>query len=175
MLWALYPKYKVFIDPRYGGYMRNFMPTAEEIKDAKGLDAYTKRFPFSAVLVAYHETQIIEWLLKSDWRIAFIGENALVIVNKSIVPLLSKEALSQDVSTNRFKDVDNPSILKTLFNFYLQLGPSFGGDIFRIYQSNVRALYGNRQADLDYMQAAIARKEAEIKAKQAKPLLPEKK
>jgi len=175
MLWALYPKYKVFIDPRYGGYMKNFMPTTAEMKDAKGVDAYTKRFPFSAALVAYHETQMIDWLLKADWRIAFIGENALVIVNKAIVPSLSKEALSQDVSTSRFKDVDNPTILKTLFNFYVHLGPSFGADIFRTYQSNVRALYYNRQEDLNYMQAAIARREAETKANQAKPLIPGKK
>ena len=86
LLWALYPKYKVFVDPRYGGYMANFMPTAEEYKDAKGLEAYTKRFPFKVAIVAYHETQIIEWLLKADWRIAFLDKNALVIVNKSVIP-----------------------------------------------------------------------------------------
>src|SRR5208283_3664859 len=168
LLWALYPEYKVFIDPRYGGYMRNFMPTPEEAKDPKGVDAYTKRFPFKAALVSYHENEMIEWFLKADWRIAYIGENALVIVNKSIIPMLSKEALSQDVSTSRFKDVDNPSILKTLFSFYVHLGSAFGGEIFRIYQTNVSTLYANRQADINNMQAAIAQREAEMAAPQGK-------
>ncbi|MBF0559539.1 MAG: hypothetical protein HQL08_12265 [Nitrospirae bacterium] len=168
MLWALYPEYKVFMDPRYGGYMRNFMPTAEEFKDPKGVADYTKRFPFQVALVAYHESQIIEWLLKADWRIAFLDRNGLVIVNKSTISKLSKEALAEDVSTNRFKDISNPSILRTLFNFYVHLSPAFGGEILRLYQSNVSTLYMNRQTDINSMQVAIAQREAEIKAQQNK-------
>ncbi len=166
MLWALYPQYKVFVDPRYGGYMINFMPTAQEFKDPKGVAEYTKRFPFNVALVAYHENQMIEWLLKADWRIAFLDKNALVIVNKSIIPKLSKDALAEDVSTNRFRDVDNPNILKTLFNFYVTLAPSFGREIMGIYQRNVRTIYRNRDADLNYMQNVIAKREADIAAQQ---------
>jgi len=168
LLWALYPDYKVFIDPRYGGYMRNFMPTAEEFKDPKGVDDYTKRFPFKVALVAYHESQIIEWLLKADWRIAFIDKNALVIVHKSIIPKLSKEALAQDVSINRFTKVDNPAILKTLFNFYVNLNPSFGKDILQLYQENVRTIYRHREADIIQMQNVIAQKEAQLQQKTKK-------
>ena len=84
--------------------------------------------PFKVALVAYYDNDMIQWLLKADWRIAFLDKNGLVIVNKSIIPSLSKEALAQDVSTNRFKDVDNPSILRTLFNFYVHLSPAFGED-----------------------------------------------
>ncbi|MGD0283074.1 MAG: hypothetical protein ABSB95_12015 [Dissulfurispiraceae bacterium] len=160
MLWALYPDYKVFIDPRYGGYMRNFMPTPEEAKDSKGLEQYTKRFPFEVALVAYYDTQMIQWLLKADWRIAFIGENALVIVKQSIIPSLSREALAQDVSTNRFRDLNNPGILRTLFNFYTHLGPTFGREILQIYETNVSTLYVNRQADINNMQNGIAQEEA---------------
>ncbi len=168
LLWALYPKYKVFVDPRYGGYMANFMPTAEEYKDAKGLEAYTKRFPFKVAIVAYHETQIIEWLLKADWRIAFLDKNALVIVNKSVIPELSKAALEEDVSTNRFLNVDNPNILRTLFNFYVNLGPSFGREIIEIYQRNVRTIYRNRDSDLNNMRNFLEQKEAEIAAQKGK-------
>lgn len=168
LLWALYPKYKVFIDPRYGGYMRNFMPTAEEYKDAKGLESYTKRFPFKVALVAYHETQFIEWLLKADWRIAFLDKNALIIVNKSVIPELSKAALAEDVSTRRFVNIDNPTILKTLFNFYVNLGPSFGREIMDIYQRNVRTIYENRDADINFMQNTIAQKESENAARQSR-------
>ena len=168
MLWALYPEYKVFMDPRYGGYMTRFMPTAQELQDPKGVDEYTKRFPFKVALVAYYQTEMIQWLLKADWRIAFLDKNGLVIVNKSIIPLLSKEALAQDVSTNRFKDVDNPAILRTLFNFYVHLSPAFGGEILRLYQTNVSTLYVNRQAEINSMQNIIAQKEAAIAAQQGK-------
>jgi len=165
LLWALYPEYKVFIDPRYGGYMRNFMPTAEEYRTSEGVESYRKRFPFKAAIVAYHEGQLIEWLLKADWRIAFLDKNALVIVHKSIIPKLPKEALAEDVSTRRFADVDNPAIFRTLFNFYVHLGPQFGREIVEIYQRNVRTTYRNRDADINSMWNTIARKEAELQQK----------
>jgi hypothetical protein len=165
LLWALYPGYKVFIDPRYGGYMRNFMPTAEEYQTPEGVESYAKRFPFKVALVAYHEGQFIEWLLKADWRIAFLDKNALVIIHKSIIPKLQKEALAEDVSIRRFADVDNPAILRTLFNFYLHLSPQFGREIVEIYQRNVRTTYRNRGADINSMRNAIAQKEAELQQK----------
>jgi hypothetical protein len=168
LLWALYPDYKVFIDPRYGGYMRNFIRTSEEAKDPKGVDLYTKRFPFKVALVAYHEGEFIEWLLKADWRIAFLDRNALVIVHKSIIPKLTKEALAEDVSINRFVHVDNPAILKTLFNFYVNLNPSFGREILQLYQTNVRTIYRHRDADIVNMQNVIAQKEAQLRAQQEK-------
>ncbi|MBI4690335.1 MAG: hypothetical protein HY754_08735 [Nitrospirae bacterium] len=164
LLWSLYPDYKVFIDPRYGGYMRNFIRTAEESKDPKkGVESYTKRFPFKVALVAYHEGEVIEWLLKADWRIAFLDKNALVIIHKSIIPELSKEALAEDVSINRFAKVDNPAILKTLFNFYVNLDPSFGREVLQVYQENVRTIYRQRGADIMQMQNVIAQKEAQLK------------
>lgn len=170
LLWGLYPDYKVFIDPRYGGYMRNFMPTAEEYQTPEGVESYTKRFPFKVALVAYHETGFVEWLLKADWRIAFLDKNALVIVHKSIIKDLNKEALAEDVSIGRFADVDNPATLKTLFSFYVHLGPQFGSEILGIYQRNVRTIYRNRDADINSMRNVIAQKGAELqqKAKEAK-------
>jgi hypothetical protein len=168
MLWALYPDYKVFMDPRYGGYMTKFMPTGEEIKTPKGVEDYTKRFPFKVALVAYYNTQMIEWLLRADWRIAFLDKNGLVIVNKSTIPQLSKESLAVDVGVGRFANVDNPSILKTLFNFYVHLSPQFGREVVDIYARNVRIIYRNREADLNAMQSAIANREAEMQAQQSK-------
>ncbi|MBF0558432.1 MAG: hypothetical protein HQL08_06590 [Nitrospirae bacterium] len=166
MLWALYPGYKVFMDPRYGGYMTNFLPTAEEFSSPKGLDDYRKRFPFNTALVAYYNTDMIQWLLKADWRIAFLEKNGLVIVHKSVVPQLSKESLAVDVSAGRFVNVDNPSILKTLFNFYVHLGPEYGREILNIYQKNVRTIYRNRDADLAAMQNLLLAREVEMKKTQ---------
>lgn len=161
LLWALYPDYKVFMDPRYGAYMRNFMPTAEEFKDpVKGVDSYTKRFPFKAALIAYHETEFINWLLKADWRIAFLDKNAVVVVHKSIIPKLTKEALAEDVSIRRFANVSHPGILRTLFNFYVHLNPSFGREILDVFQRNVSTLYRNRDAYIKEMQGIIAQKES---------------
>ncbi len=108
--------------------------------------------------------------MKAVWRIAFLDRNALVLVHKSTIPKLSKEALAEDVSTNRFLSVDNPSVLKTLFNFYVHLNPSFAREIVQIYQRNVRTIYRNRDADINFMRNVIAQKEAELqqKAKEAK-------
>lgn len=162
LLWALYPDYKIFVDPRYGAYMRNFMPTDEEYKTPAGVEAYTKRFPFKVVLVAYSESKALEWFLKADWRIVFLDKNALVLVHKSIIKDLSKEALSEDVSVGRYAEVDNPAMLKTLFNFYVHLSPQFGREILEIYKKNVRTIYINKGADITAMQGLIAEKEAAL-------------
>jgi len=162
MMWALYPEYKVFMDPRYGGYKTNFLPTAEELKDPKGVDSYTRRFPFKVALVAYYDARMIEWLLKADWRVAFFDENGIVFVHKSIVPQLSRAAFTEDMTTGRFSNVDNPSVLSTLFKFYVQLSPEFGREILNIYERNVRTIYRDREADIRSMQNAITAKEAEL-------------
>jgi hypothetical protein len=165
LLWALYPDYKVFMDPRYGSNMTKFMPSPEEFSSPEGVESYSNRFPFKVALVAYHEGRIIEWLLKADWRLAFLDRNGLVIVHKSMIPQLSKDALAEDVSVKRFINVTNPSILRTLFNFYVNLGeagPVFGREVFRLYQQNVRSWYGNREKDINEMRMALAQREAEV-------------
>ena len=86
-------------------------------------------------------------------------------VGNSVGVVLPKEALAEDVSTRRFADVDNPAIFRTLFNFYVHLGPQFGREIVEIYQRNVRTTYRNRDADMNFMWNAIALKEAELQQK----------
>lgn len=164
LLWALYPDYKIFIDPRYGGFMRNYMPTAEEFSDPKGVGSYTKRFPFKMVLAGFHETQLINWLLKADWRVAYLDKNAVVMVDKSLIKDLSKDALAEDVSIGRYRNVSNPDILRTLFNFYVHLSPELGKELLELYKTNVSTLYGGRGSTIMEMQNTIAQKEAQIEA-----------
>lgn len=166
LLWGLYPEYKVFIDPRYGAYMRYHMPTDEEYKTPEGVEAYMKRYPFKVALVAFSESRVVEWLLKADWRIVFLDKNALVLIHKSIIKDLDKEALNEDVSVGRYAEVDNPATLKTLFNFYVHISPQFGREILELYKKNVRSFYIQRDADISNMQNIIAGKEAALSAQQ---------
>ncbi len=151
LLWGLYPEHKVFIDPRYGGEMIKFMPTDEELKTPDGVRHYQSRFPFKIAFVAYHEIRFIQWVLSADWRIAYIGRNALIILDRSIIPSIPQEALSQDVSPGRFLTLSNPNILKTLFSFYSVVGPQYGRQIEEIYARNVRMTYRSRENDLAFM------------------------
>lgn len=164
LLWALYPDYKVFMDPRFGGFYVNNLPTAEEFSTPKGVESYTKRFPFKMALAGFHETQMINWLMKADWRVAYLDKNAVVMVDKSLVKDLSKEALAEDVSIGRYRNVSNPDILRTLFNFYVHLSPEFGKELLEIYKTNVSTLYGGRNGSITEMQNLIAQKEAQIEA-----------
>lgn len=166
LLWALYPEKKVFIDPRYGGYMRRFMPNAEERQDPKGLEAYSTRFPFKAAILGFHEIGFIKWLLTSDWRIIYFDKNAVVIIHKSLIGHLSKEALDEQVGAHRYAYLDNPTILKTLFNFYIVIGPDFAKEILDIYVRNVRTVYKFRDEDIKMMQESINTRIKEIQQSQ---------
>ena len=108
------------------------------------------------------EYNLISLFLQSpDWRLAYFDKTAVVIIHKSVVPLLSKETLSTDIGTYRFRDVANPAILENLFNFYVQIGPDYAKEIMHIYNQKVSVFFKYKAIKIQEMENRI--REAELR------------
>jgi hypothetical protein len=167
MIWAMYPDYKVFIDPRYGPYIKQMWPEWLQLRNnmnPEGLKKLTSKYQFKAALLHMREPYIIFWVLDSpDWKLAYFDKAAVVIIHKSLIPTLSPEALATDVSTDRYKDLTNPLILSRLFDFYIHVGPGYAREILSLYQRNVSGLYYQKTQRIQIMEALINQKELELR------------
>lgn len=166
LIWDMYPDYKVFIDPRYGPYWKEVGPDYFKFTQNYNPESYknfTAKYPFRICLLSMRENNLIFFLLGTgDWRILFFDKAAIILVHKSVLPSLSKEALAVDMGTGRFRDIGNPLILRHLFNFYMQLGPAYAKEIVQIYRQNVSSLYIYKEQFLQEMQNLITQREQQM-------------
>ena len=169
MIWKLYPDYKVFIDPRYGPYVKQVLPDWFKIKNdmtPAGFQKLMAKYPVKVALLHMRELAMITWFLQNDWRLLYFHNAAVVLIDKSLIPYLSPEALGTDLGTHRFVDLKNPGILVNLFYFYTVIHPNYGREIRAIYEKNVSNWYAYKDIKLTAMGQDIAQKEAELKQKQ---------
>ena len=167
MIWSMYPDYKVFIDPRYGPYIKQVWPEWLDIKNKlnpEGLKKFTSKYQFKSALIHMREPYIIFWFLSSpEWRLVYFDKTAAIIIHKSVIPTLTPEALATDVSPQRFKDLTNPLILSRLFDFYIHIGPGYAREILNLYKQNVSSLYYLKRQKIQEMEALINQKELQLR------------
>ena len=88
------------------------------------VDEFSEKYGFRVALIHIRSRNVIFWLLSNpQWRLAFFDKNAAVLIHSSVVPEMSKQALDQDVSTNRYLELRNPEQMLNLFNFYVNIVP----------------------------------------------------
>lgn len=165
LIWAMYPDYKVFIDPRYGPYWKEVGPDYFELMenmDVETLKKLTTKYPFKIALLHMRDQNLIFLFLSlPEWRLLYFDKTAVVIIHKSVVAQLSQEALSIDMSPDRFRDITNPMILDNLFNFYFNEGPVYAQEILDIYKNNVSVFFRFKALKILEMEYLI--KQAETK------------
>ena len=173
MMWTMYPEYKVFIDPRYGPYSKqvgpdylNFIknPTPEAVR------ALTAKYPFKVALIHLRSVPLIFSFLtynRDEWRMLYFERNAVILIHKSYLPYLSREALDVSMNPSRFQDLSNPEVLFTLFNFYFKLGPQYAHAIYEIYERNVNKYYFQREMHLNIMAIMLVKKIDRLKQQKA--------
>jgi hypothetical protein len=170
LIWAMYPDYKVFIDPRYGPHWKEVGPDYFELlknMNAENLKKFTAKYPFKIALLHMRERNLIFLFLSlPDWRLLYFDKTAVVIIHKSVIPTLSQETLSTDMSTQRFRDVTNPYILDNLFNFYLQIGPVYAREIMEIFKQNVSVFFGYKDMKLQEFQNLINQRGLQMQQQQ---------
>ena len=164
LIWAMYPDYKVFIDPRYGPYWKEVGPDYFELfknMNAENLKKFTSKYPFKIALLHMRERNLIFLFLSlPDWKLLYFNRTAVVIIHKSVIPSLSQEALSIDMGTHRFRDVTNPMILDHLFNFYIYVGPNYAREILDIFKNNVSVFFRFKALKIQEMENIIRQAEA---------------
>jgi hypothetical protein len=159
LIWAMYPDYKVFIDPRYGPYWKEVGPDYFELignMNVENLKKFTSKYPFKIALLHMREHNLIFLFLSlPEWKLLYFYKTAVVITHQSVIPSLSQKALSTDMSPDRFRDVTNPMILDNLFNFYINVGPAYAREILDIYKNNVSVFFRFKAFKIQEMENII--------------------
>jgi len=153
MIWSMYPEYKVFIDPRYGPYWRevgpdyfNFLsePTVQKLK------ALNQKYPFKTAFIHYSQSALLKlFMLSDDWKLIYFGNAAAVFIRKDVLNEISDDALSVDISAQRFYRLADPITLNVLFMIYANLGlAKHAEDIIAIYDKNISPFYAYKNTDI---------------------------
>jgi len=163
LMWAAYPEYKVWIDPRSGPYINEVLPDWIRISGNLNDESFkylTTKYPFKIALIGMWKTDMIFWLLKyPNIKLIYFDKNAAVLIDKDSIPNLPQEALSVEVGTARFVDLDNPTILNNLFQFYIHVGPVYAIDIRNIFDRNVSNWLHGKKETLAFMDSKIRERE----------------
>jgi hypothetical protein len=156
LLWALYPDYKVFIDPRLAPFSKQVAPdywtfvskpaTPEDIR------LFTIKYPFKTAIIHYRELPLIFDFLNADWRLLYFEKNAAILVHKSLLSRIPPEVQKVDLGPMRFKDVKNPEILLNVFSIYVNLYPQASLVIYDIYKKNISDCYKPKAEHLRVME-----------------------
>jgi len=170
LIWALYPDYKVFIDPRCSPFRNQTFPDYMAFTDVrvtgKDIDRFREKYPFKIAILHYRQIILIYDFLRAggDWRLLYFDQNAAVLMHKSLLPTISPEMGAVDLSPARFRNVTNPQVLLNIFHFYLNLNPKAAQFIYDIYKINVSNYFKLKKEHLEGMNLLIRLKELEAKA-----------
>lgn len=163
LLWGLYPDYKVFIDPRYGPYVKQVWQDWVGLKDSlnpEGLETFTRKYPFKVALISLREIYLIGWFLDSpDWKLLYYDRAAAILVHQSVLSTLKPEALTVDLNVSRFRGVKDPLILMRLFNFCVRYRIQDARIIMSYYREKVPDYYAFKEEDLEECRNALLKKE----------------
>jgi len=179
LLWALYPDYKVFIDPRGGLYSNqvfmDYMKFTSKTLTGEDINLFTRKYPFKIAIIS-HQPLILSFLKESnEWRLLYFEKHAAILIHKSLFPaVLSK--MSKGIkdpnmllkimnSPSRFRDTKNPKILLNVFNYYVRINPESGRYIHDLFQKNVSDYFELKTLYLKTMEFEIQQREQELHKK----------
>jgi hypothetical protein len=141
LLWALYPDYKVFIDPRLGPYSKEVAPDywkfVEKPQTAQGIENFTRKYAFKTAIIHYRELPLIFDFLKAGWRMIYFEKNAAVLIHPSLLKEVPREVASIDLGPERFRRVNDPYVLLNVFSLYVNLNLPASFVIYDIYKNNI--------------------------------------
>jgi hypothetical protein len=173
LIWALYPDYKVFIDPRGAPYRNQVLPDYVEFTTRhvtnEDINRFTEKYPFRIAIIHHRDQAMMFSFLQagSDWRLVYFEKNASILIHKSLFPsLMSKmdKAVKDPqlliyIFNNplRFKDETNPQVLLDVFNIYVRMDPKVGRYIYDVFKNNVSDYWWRKTESLTYMDTEIQR------------------
>jgi len=163
LLWDLYPDYKVFIDPRQGPFCKQVAPDYWEFTSKpatpEDIRRFTKKYPFKIAIIHYRELPLIFDFLNAEWRLLYFGQNAAILIHKSLLPKIPPEIRMVDLGPLRFRDVKNPEVLLNVFSLYVNLYPQASRVIYDIYKKNVSDYYKPKMEHLQVMDSDMRQEE----------------
>jgi hypothetical protein len=163
LLWALYPDYKVFIDPRLVPFVKQVAPDywgfVSKSATAADIRTFAHMYPFKTAIISYSELPLIFDFMNAGWRLLYFEKNAAILVHESLLANISPEIRLVDLGPTRFKDVKNPEVLMNVFSIYINLNIQASMVIYDIYKNNVSDCYKPKAEHLKVMEDDIRQKQ----------------
>ncbi|MCL4475151.1 MAG: hypothetical protein M1508_02850 [Nitrospirae bacterium] len=102
LLWRLYPRYRVFIDPRHGPYTRHLSDEYRQFELGNNFEQFTAKYPFKSAVVKLEWIVLFRNFFKSpDWKLVYFDSSSALFVHKSVLT----PDLRVDLGPERFKDL----------------------------------------------------------------------
>ncbi|MBN1471158.1 MAG: hypothetical protein JW925_05205 [Syntrophaceae bacterium] len=177
LLWALYPDYKVFIDPRGGLLYKNqvlgdYIKFTSKPLTSEDINCFTQKYPFKIAIIS-HQPLVLSFLKESDeWRLLYFEKHAAILIHTSlffeVISKMSNEIKDPHMllkimnSPARFQDIRNPKILINVFNYYVRISPEKGRYIYDLFKKNVSDYFKLKQEYLGIMEFEIRQREQEL-------------
>jgi len=156
LLWALYPDYKVFIDPRLGPYSKEVAPDywkfVEKEATLQDIQSFTEKYPFKTAIIHYRELPLIFDFLKAGWRMIYFEKNAAVLIHPSLLKEVPREVAFIDLGPLRFRQENDPYVLLNVFSLYVNLNLPASFMIYDIYKNNISDCFKLKTQHLQVME-----------------------
>lgn len=156
LIWALYPDYKVFIDPRLVPYYKQVAPDYWDLEKraptAEDMIRFNERYPFKTAIIHYGRLFLIFDFLKAGWKLVYFEKNAAVLVHPSVLSRIPPEVQAVDLGPMRFKDVKDPEALLNVFSIYVNIYPQACPVIYDIYRKNISVWFKPKAEHLRAME-----------------------
>lgn len=163
LVWALYPDYKVFIDPRQRpfektGVWQDFI-TLRQHPDTGSLRQFHSKYPFRTALIHHgkYPDLVAMFMASPDWRLVYFDTVAAVFMTPHDADAAGLALTPDILNTGRFANIHNPAVLLNLFNVYTMIDKADAQKILEQYRTNVRGLYSGKDRQLGMMSGMIAR------------------
>jgi hypothetical protein len=160
LIWKLYPEYKVFIDSRYGPYVKSSGPDWFRFRANPSIEAIEQmrtKYGFNSIVLNYRDSVLILNLLKSaNWKLVFFSSQAVVFVRSEMSVKTLQINDIHDLSANRFNGEDNPISLINIFKIYAQRNNLDDMNmILGIYKRNIPFYYAMKEKHIFLMTSII--------------------
>lgn len=156
LLWNGYPKFKVFIDSRFGPYYNktynNYISFIFNNKIGS-LDNFQEKFKFNSAIIKISQKKLIKkFIYNPNWTLVFIDKNAVIFLYKI---KFDEFKFINDLNINKYKSINNPIVLKNLFYILFHYNKTKAVQLKNIYLNNVNKMYYFRKKDIGWMEKNI--------------------
>ena len=116
LMWELWPKFKIMMDPRQFPYM-DWYPEYRSFISGNNINGFMEKYPADLWILRYRYPNTVRFFLRSpEWRLAYYGPICAVFVRNGS-PADNMINNNIPMASEGIKEVRNINILTLLYNF----------------------------------------------------------
>jgi len=163
MIYAAYPQYKVFIDPRHRPYestgVWDDFVSLRKNANGKEFHAFMQKYPFKTAMINHlHYVDLaILFLRSTEWQMVYVDNVAAIFLHTSFKSALDPTFMPEHMAVERFENIENPAFLTSLFQLFLYNDIRKSRKIMEYFEANVSNRYVRKANTLKLMESTLFR------------------